>query len=138
MRPTARIPITLGCVALCMAPLRATESAGQNADLVRFRDTCDQAMSRMMQGMEAPQGATVDQQFVSMMVPHHQGAIDMAMAELRYGHDERLRRIAQEIIIDQQQEIRVMHLVIGQRGDATKEPAPRDQTPILNEKAHTP
>jgi uncharacterized protein (DUF305 family) len=33
------------------------------------------------------------------MVPHHQGAIDMAQAELRYGHNEQLRRIAQGIIV---------------------------------------
>jgi uncharacterized protein (DUF305 family) len=42
------------------------------------------------------------------MVPHHQGAIDMARIQLRYGHNEQLRRIAQEIIVDQQQEIAAM------------------------------
>jgi Domain of unknown function (DUF305) len=40
-----------------------------------------------------------------MMVPHHQGAIEMAQAELRYGHNEPLRRMAQEIIVTQLQEI---------------------------------
>ena len=49
-----------------------------------------------------------------MMIPHHQGAIDMALAELRYGHNEQLRRIAQEIIVDQQQEIAAMRLAVGQ------------------------
>jgi hypothetical protein len=49
-----------------------------------------------------------------MMVPHHQGAIDMAQAELRYGHNERLRRIAQEIVVEQQQEIIAMRLALGQ------------------------
>jgi Domain of unknown function (DUF305) len=47
-------------------------------------------------------------------VPHHQGAIDMAQAELRYGHNEQLRRIAQEIVVEQQQEIVAMHLALGQ------------------------
>ncbi len=47
-----------------------------------------------------------------MMVPHHQGAIDIALAELRYGHDERLRRLAQEIVVTQRDEIAVMHLAV--------------------------
>jgi hypothetical protein len=46
-------------------------------------------------------------------VPHHQGAIDMAQAVLRYGHNEQLRRLAQEIIVTQQQEIAAMRLAIG-------------------------
>jgi uncharacterized protein (DUF305 family) len=48
------------------------------------------------------------------MVPHHQAAIDMAPAELRYGHNEQLRRIAQEIVVTQQQEIAAMQLALGQ------------------------
>jgi len=49
-----------------------------------------------------------------MMAPHHQGAIEMARAELRYGHNEPLRRIAQEIIVTQTQEIAAMRLALGQ------------------------
>jgi hypothetical protein len=56
----------------------------------------------------------VDRDFVAMMVPHHQGAIDMARAELRYGHNEQLRRMAQEIIVTQQQEIAAMRLAVGE------------------------
>jgi hypothetical protein len=48
------------------------------------------------------------------MTPHHQGAIEMAMSELRYGRNERLRRMAQEIIITQQQEIAAMRLAVDQ------------------------
>jgi uncharacterized protein (DUF305 family) len=47
-------------------------------------------------------------------VPHHQGAIRMAQALLRYGHNERLRRMAQEIIVTQQQEIAAMHLALDE------------------------
>jgi uncharacterized protein (DUF305 family) len=47
------------------------------------------------------------------MIPHHQAAVDMAETELRYGHNEQLRRIAQEIIVDQQQEIAAMRLALG-------------------------
>jgi uncharacterized protein (DUF305 family) len=55
-----------------------------------------------------------DRDFVAMMIPHHQGAIDMARSLLRYGHNEQLRRLAQEIIVTQQQEIAIMRLAIGQ------------------------
>ena len=61
--------------------------------------------------------------FAAMMIPHHQGAIDMAVAELRHGHNERLKRIAQEIIVDQQQEIAAMRLALGQKLPASR-PAP--------------
>jgi uncharacterized protein (DUF305 family) len=72
------------------------------------------AMDKMMDGMAPKPSGDVDQDFVAMMVPHHQGAIDMAQAELRYGHNEQLRRIAQEIIVEQQQEIAAMRLALDQ------------------------
>jgi len=78
-----------------------------------FLDENDAAMSKMMAGMAAKPTGDVDRDFVAMMVPHHQGAIDMAQAELRYGTNEQLRRIAQEIIVEQQQEIAAMQLAIG-------------------------
>jgi uncharacterized protein (DUF305 family) len=43
-----------------------------------------------------------------MMIPHHQGAIDMAEAQLLYGRNPVLRRLAQEIIITQNEEISVL------------------------------
>ena len=72
------------------------------------------AMDKMMDGMAPKPSGDVDRDFVAMMVPHHQGAIDMAQAELRHGHNEQLRRIAQEIIVEQQQEIAAMRLALGQ------------------------
>jgi uncharacterized protein (DUF305 family) len=72
------------------------------------------AMATMMAGMHRSLSGDSDRDFVAMMVPHHQGAIDMAIAELRYGTNPQLRRIAQEIIIEQQQEISAMHLALGE------------------------
>jgi hypothetical protein len=72
------------------------------------------AMTKMMIDMGINPSGDVDSDFVAMMVPHHQGAIEMAQAELRYGHNERLRRMAQEIIVIQQQEIAAMRLALGQ------------------------
>ena len=71
------------------------------------------AMTKMMAAMAVTPSGDVDKDFVATMVPHHQGAIEMAQAELRYGHNEQLRRMAQEIIVTQTQEIAVMRLAIG-------------------------
>jgi hypothetical protein len=73
----------------------------------------DKAMTKMMDGMAAKPSGDIDRDFSYMMIPHHQGAIDMAEIELRYGKNEQLRRIAQEIIVDQLQEIAAMHLALG-------------------------
>ena len=81
------------------------------------------AMDRMMAGMAVKPSGNVDADFVAMMIPHHQGAIDMAVAELRHGKNPQLRRIAQEIIVDQQQEIAAMNLALGQKLPPS-EPAP--------------
>jgi uncharacterized protein (DUF305 family) len=72
------------------------------------------AMSKMMAAMDVKPSGKVDADFVATMVPHHQGAIDMVQAELRYGHNAQLRRIAEEIIVTQQQEIAAMRLALGQ------------------------
>ena len=72
------------------------------------------AMAKMMDGMTPKPTGDVDRDFVAMMVPHHQGAIDMAVAELRHGHNEQLRRLAQEIIVTQQEEIAAMRMAVGE------------------------
>jgi len=72
------------------------------------------AMTRMMIDMSIRPSGDVDADFVAMMVPHHRGAIEMAQAELRYGRNEPLRRMAQEIIITQLQEITAMRFSLGQ------------------------
>jgi uncharacterized protein (DUF305 family) len=87
------------------------------------------AMSKMMVDMGISPSGDVDRDFVAMMVPHHQGAIDMARAELRYGHNEPLRRMAQEIIVTQQQEIAAMRLAVGEP-QLSSAPAP-DQVPAV-------
>jgi uncharacterized protein (DUF305 family) len=51
----------------------------------------------------------VDHDFASMMIPHHQGAIDMAEGELKYGKDPAMRDLAKRIIADQKKEIKLMH-----------------------------
>jgi uncharacterized protein (DUF305 family) len=74
----------------------------------------DAAMKKMMSDMAVIPTGDVDVDFVAMMVPHHQGAIDMAVAVLRHGRNPQIRRLAQEIIVTQQQEIAAMRLAVGQ------------------------
>jgi len=83
-------------------------------DPVSFMAENDAAMRRMMSAMTIASSGDVDRDFVAIMVPHHQGAIEMARAELRYGNNELLRRIAQEIVVGQSQEIVAMRLALGQ------------------------
>ena len=75
-----------------------------------------QAMDRMDSAMIAAQPTNdPDRDFAAMMIPHHQGAIDMAKVELIYGHDPVLRRLAEGIIVEQQQEIELMQRSLNER-----------------------
>jgi hypothetical protein len=95
--------------AVCSTPFRSAPAA--EAPYLAENVT---AMTKMMIDMGIRPSGDVDTDFVAMMVPHHQGAIEMAQAELRYGRNEPLRRMAQEIIVTQLQEITAMRLSLGQ------------------------
>ena len=92
-------------------------------------------MIKMMNDMAIKPTGDIDRDFVAMMIPHHQGAIDMAISELRYGKNEQLRRIAQEIIVDQMQEIAAMKLAIGESATSST-PAPTQQEPASSPAQH--
>ena len=105
---TLGLALTLGAMAAAYATSLAYPAEAP------FLTENQAAMGKMMADMAVKPSGDIDQDFAAMMIPHHQGAIDMAQAELRYGHNEQLRRIAQEIIVEQQQEITAMHLALGQ------------------------
>jgi hypothetical protein len=90
----------------------AAMPAGDGNEQAFMREN-DAAMNRMMTDMAVKPSGDVNRDFVDMMIPHHQGAIDMAKALLVHGDSETLHRIAQEIVITQQQEIVAMRLAIG-------------------------
>ena len=100
--------LSTAAVAQALGPVSSTAAEAP------FLAENDMAMSHMMNGMTIKPSGDVDADFAAMMIPHHQGAIEMAEAELRHGHNEILRRIAQEIVVDQQQEIVAMRLALGQ------------------------
>ena len=92
-----------------------------NSGRINFADST--FASQMMQAMDRMDSAMIaakptndpDRDFAAMMIPHHQGAIDMAKVELIYGHDPVLRRLAEGIIVEQQQEIELMQRSLNER-----------------------
>ena len=103
------------CLTVAFAAFNAAACMPAQAEkpIAEFKAENTAAMGKMMAGMAIKYSNDIDRDFASLMIPHHQGAIDMAEAELRHGHNEHLRRIAQEIIVDQQQEIAAMRLALG-------------------------
>jgi hypothetical protein len=105
---------------------RQVPAVASNRTELQFIVDNDLAISKMsldMNKMADPTG-DVDRDFVALMMPHHQGAIDMARAELKYGHNEELRRLAQSIIAERQHEMSAMRDAVGetrpsQTGDKT-------------------
>jgi hypothetical protein len=98
-----------------ISPLTLCSTATQAAfpDETPYLSENDAAMNKMMSGMVIKPTGDVDRDFVAMMTPHHQGAIEIAQAVLRSGRNEQIRRLAQEVIVTQQQEIAAMRLAIG-------------------------
>jgi uncharacterized protein (DUF305 family) len=66
------------------------------------------SMQTMMKGMNVKPTGKPDKDFVLMMIPHHQGAIDMAKVELQFGSDPGLRQLATDIVAAQEKEIAQM------------------------------
>lgn len=93
-------------MAAASARVHGEAAAAQNS--ADFAISMAAAMARMDRDMMTPSSGNPDRDFARMMIPHHQGAIDMAEAELRFGHDPVLRRLAEGIIVEQQQEIVLM------------------------------
>jgi Domain of unknown function (DUF305) len=96
-------------------PIQYVADWQDSSDETPFLSENESAMNKMMADMTIKPTGDIDRDFVAMMVPHHQGAIDMAQAQLRYGRNEQLRRLAQEIIVTQQQEIAAMRLAVGDK-----------------------
>ena len=88
------------------------------------------SMAKMHMAMSAvARSGNSDIDFVRLMLPHHQAAIDMAKTQLLYGKDAQMRRLAQEIITDQQSEIELMQRWLKQREPAS---AKENQTPVAD------
>lgn len=125
-------PIRLACVlmplavaVIIIAPARGQQSlpgagpapaltqpigappTGSDADEAKAIRDANSKMHSAMVGL--PPSGNADHDFIASMIPHHQGAIDMATVELQYGKDDETRRLAERIIATQQQEIAEMN-----------------------------
>ena len=87
-----------------------------------FTSLMMQAIEHMHRDMSIVPSGDPDRDFAAMMIPHHQGAVDMAKIELQFGKNPILRRLAQGIIVEQLQEIEVMQRELRQLPAASKEP----------------
>ena len=106
---------TKSFIATLITVAAASLSTAGDSQSARFLAESHAAMAKMMAAMDARPTGDVDADFAAMMIAHHIGAIEMAQAQLRAGRNEPLRRLAQEIIGTQQQEIEVMRLALTQR-----------------------
>lgn len=104
---------TIMLLVLALTAAAAAAEPPHSAAARAFERENSEAMARMMADMHVPATGDVDVDFVNAMEPHHRGAVAMAMAELRHGKKPQLKRIAQEIIVEQLQEINAMRLAIG-------------------------
>jgi hypothetical protein len=135
---TARtiLSVIIALAALCGSPAITAGLQTAASEEAPFLAENNTAMTRMMGGMSVKPTGDVDRDFVALMWPHHHGAIGMAQAELRHGHHEQLRRIAQEIVVEQQQEIIAMRVALGQPLPPSA-PAPDQQKPASAAHAHS-
>jgi uncharacterized protein (DUF305 family) len=93
------------------------DSTEMGADLNEATKALDTAMAAMHKAMMVPYTGDPDLDFVQGMVPHHQGAIDMAQVVLKYGKDAQVRKLAREIIRAQELEIKWMNSYAKQLRD---------------------
>jgi uncharacterized protein (DUF305 family) len=122
--------VALSLAATCTALQSDLRSNAKNAGTDRAWGEYMSGMGKMHATMSSVQtSANPDVDFVRLMLPHHQAAIDMAKTELLYGKDPQLRRLAQEIVTDQRSEIELMQLWTQQR-----EPGPQKTGDIPSQK----
>jgi hypothetical protein len=91
-------------------PLLAVRGAARTSEFHRALQT---VMVQMEAAMCITPSADPDRDFAQAMIPHHQGAVEMARLELLYGRDPRLQRLAQGILVEQSQEIAWMRDILS-------------------------
>jgi uncharacterized protein (DUF305 family) len=124
---TRNLAVVLLFVLLFLSTPRAQtvhehKSSTNGTEAHTFTALMMQSMERMHTDMSIIPSGDPDRDFAAMMIPHHQGAVDMAKVELQFGKDPVLRRLAQGIIVEQLQEIEVMQRELRQLSAASKEP----------------
>jgi len=106
------------CCVLALATAASLFAVGAQQRMMStpFMERMNASMAEMDRSMKAaPMTGDVDHDFAAMMIPHHEGAIEMAKAELLFGKDPTMRRMAEEIMVDQKSEIDAMNLWLSRQ-----------------------
>ena len=117
-----RLPITLAALIVFAATSSAQHAghhgshgaakAGEAASTTAFKKAND----AMHKGMDIKFSGDADVDFVRGMIPHHQGAVEMAKIVLAHGKDAELKKLASEIIAAQDKEIAFMREWLKKKG----------------------
>lgn len=112
------VALCISCASICYAAAqsensRVTDMAKTAAStasqaLSASSSALDKVNESMMKNMSIKMSGNADVDFIKMMLAHHQGAVDMAEVELKYGKDPEARKLAETIIAAQQKEISQM------------------------------
>ena len=127
MKKTFRIGLALTMLALPAATLAQDDHSqhsmpAMNGAVDGAAKAYMDGMARMNRDMNAAMTGDADIDFAAMMIPHHQGAIDMAKTQLEYGKNPDLRKLSEAIVAAQESEIAFM------KGWLDKHPKPADTT----------
>ena len=127
--------LTLACAGVSLSRSEAQEApAHQHSAMApatsvgsHYAEAIAEAMETMHADMmSAPVTGAPEHDFLSQMIPHHQGAVDMAKAVLGSSEDPAIRNLAQSIITEQTYEIALMRSMLAASADKA---APVQETP---------
>ena len=134
LRRRTALPLITATLIAGMSAMRAYPQHSHNDSQAASGDPAWSELQHSTQSMHEAMSSLKstgnnDEDFVRLMLPHHQAAIDMAKAELMHGQDPQMRRLAQEIITDQESEIELMQFWLRQHDGQKSKPA----TPAVKE-----